>query len=94
MTQCDRLLTVKCSNKKKGCHRMTSPFFFTYKILHLSYSIGASAATGESFSSSTGSPCSRIYSGAMSIVPLHHSSVSEMWNCFNVFLSSSGAGTG
>lgn len=39
-------------------------------------------------------PFLKIYSGTMSIVPLHNSSVSEIWNCFNVFLSFSGAKTG
>lgn len=39
-------------------------------------------------------PFLKIYSGTMSIVPLHHSSVSEMWNCFKISFYSSGAKTG
>ena len=80
--------------KTKEDDIMCHPLSFYIMIIYCSYSICASAATGKPFSSSTGFPCSKIYSGAMSIVPLHHSSVSEMWNCFNVFLSSSGADMG
>ena len=29
-------------------------------------------------------PFLKIYSGTMSIVPLHHSSVSEIWHCLKV----------
>ena len=37
-------------------------------------------------------PFLKIYSGTMSIVPLHHSSVFDVRNCFKV--SSNGAKTG
>ena len=55
-------------------------FLVIDQVTYFPYEIFSSAAKGVAFSLqlNTGSPYSKMYSGAMSIEPLHHSSVSEI----------------